>query len=116
MSPRHARHAPTALDESHAPATAVDPVCGMAVDTADALFADRDGARFYFCGPHCRDTFLAQPGSVTGSPVAASAADGGDDHEPAKSRARETGKAKDPVCGMVVDKATALRSDQGSRT
>ncbi len=38
-----------------------DPVCGMTVDPATALHADRDGKTLYFCGEKCKQTFLAQP-------------------------------------------------------
>ncbi len=40
-----------------------DPICGMAVDEATALTAERDGKKFYFCSEHCRQKFLgrAQP-------------------------------------------------------
>jgi uncharacterized protein len=36
---------------------AIDPTCGMAVDRAKALTADRGGDTFYFCSPTCRATF-----------------------------------------------------------
>jgi YHS domain-containing protein len=36
-----------------------DAICGMTVHEATALRAERDGATFYFCGEHCRKTFLA---------------------------------------------------------
>lgn len=43
-----------------APATAVDPVCGMTVlITDDALWAERDGVTAYFCSEHCRASFDA---------------------------------------------------------
>ena len=45
--------------------TTKDPVCGMTVDEASALHADRDGMTFYFCGEKCRQTFLATPRAVT---------------------------------------------------
>jgi xanthine dehydrogenase accessory factor len=46
-----------------APATAVDPVCGMTVEASDASpHLDRDGERFWFCGEGCLDAF----GSVAG--------------------------------------------------
>lgn len=35
-----------------------DPVCGMTVDSATALHAERDGKTFYFCSEHCRSKFL----------------------------------------------------------
>jgi len=31
-----------------------DPICGMTVDEATALRAERDGETFYFCSEHCR--------------------------------------------------------------
>ena len=40
---------------------AIDPICGMTVDEATALHAERDGKTFYFCGEHCREKFLSQP-------------------------------------------------------
>jgi Cu+-exporting ATPase len=38
-----------------------DPICGMTVDEATALHAERDGKTFYFCGDHCRQKFLSSP-------------------------------------------------------
>lgn len=38
-----------------------DPVCGMTVDAAVAVKAERDGKTFYFCGETCRKKFLAAP-------------------------------------------------------
>jgi Cu+-exporting ATPase len=37
-----------------------DPICGMTVDEATAIHAERDGETFYFCGEHCRKKFLSQ--------------------------------------------------------
>jgi Cu+-exporting ATPase len=39
---------------------ATDPICGMMVDEASALHAERDGQTFYFCCEGCRQKFLAQ--------------------------------------------------------
>jgi len=36
-----------------------DPICGMTVDEATALHAERDGQIFYFCSEHCRQKFLS---------------------------------------------------------
>ncbi len=37
----------------------VDPVCGMRIDTDDAVAtAERDGQTFYFCSLACRDAFV----------------------------------------------------------
>lgn len=43
-------------------ATARDPVCGMDVDIASARFqADFEDRTYYFCCPHCRAAFEADP-------------------------------------------------------
>jgi len=42
-----------------------DPMCGMTVDDASALRAERDGQTFYFCGEHCRQKFLSAPATTT---------------------------------------------------
>lgn len=38
-----------------------DPICGMTVDKATALHAERDGQTFYFCCEDCRQKFLSKP-------------------------------------------------------
>jgi Cu+-exporting ATPase len=38
-----------------------DPICGMTVDEATSLSAERDGQTFYFCCEHCRQKFFSQP-------------------------------------------------------
>jgi Cu+-exporting ATPase len=48
-------------------AMATDPICGMQVDEATALKADRDGKTYYFCCDHCRSKFLAS-GQAAGAP------------------------------------------------
>jgi len=37
---------------------AIDPICGMQVDEATAISAERDGTTYYFCCEHCRSRFL----------------------------------------------------------
>jgi YHS domain-containing protein len=34
-----------------------DPVCGMTVDEAIALGAERDGTKSYLCSEYCRKNF-----------------------------------------------------------
>lgn len=45
--------------------TALDPVCGMTVDTADAtargLVAEHAGVTYYFCGRGCQLDFAEDP-------------------------------------------------------
>ena len=38
-----------------------DPICGMAVDEATALHAEREGKTSYFCGDNCLQKFLSLP-------------------------------------------------------
>jgi YHS domain-containing protein len=37
-----------------------DPICGMTVDRGKALSTERDGKRYFFCGPGCRSKFEAK--------------------------------------------------------
>ena len=41
-----------------------DPICGMTVDPATAIRAERNGETFYFCGDQCRQKFVAMPAGV----------------------------------------------------
>lgn len=46
--------------------TARDPVCGMEVDIRSARHrAEWAGRTFYFCRPHCRQAFLANPAAYS---------------------------------------------------
>lgn len=41
---------------------AIDPICKMSVEIATAeLFSDFEGKRYYFCSPHCKQTFDSDP-------------------------------------------------------
>ena len=51
-----------AEEPAAAPATAVDPICGMTVEIAGARHtAEHAGRSFYFCCGGCRERFLAEP-------------------------------------------------------
>jgi len=43
---------------------AIDPICGMTVDEASGLRAERDGQTFFFCSSHCRQRFLSTSANV----------------------------------------------------
>jgi len=45
--------------------SSTDPICGMAVDAATAIHAERDGKTFYFCGESCLKKFKALPAGKT---------------------------------------------------
>lgn len=86
---------------------AIDPVCGMQVSEAQpAASLDHAGVMYYFCSERCLAQFRAHPeayGARAGTATGTSAA-------------LRSAKAKDPICGMLVDKATALTSVRGGRT
>src|SRR5215212_6853800 len=54
----------------------VDPICGMTVDPASAAgTSERDGVRYYFCAPGCKQKFDA---GVAGEVVAQTGCCGGE--------------------------------------
>jgi Cu+-exporting ATPase len=98
---------------------AIDPMCGMTVDPATALSAERGGETFYFCSEVCRRKFVAQHdlGTSPASAISQSLPDsfslpvvqlGG------PAVAAET--AIDPVCGMTVDPRTAITGERDGKT
>ncbi|MBI2379520.1 MAG: heavy metal translocating P-type ATPase [Gammaproteobacteria bacterium] len=108
--------------------TAIDPVCGMTVTpAADTASGEYQGRRYWFCSTRCRDKFMGAPAGYLGG-----AAGEACHHAPAPWAGRTaapapmtpmaaakpgTGeRAKDPICGMLVDKATALKTERGGRT
>ncbi len=52
---------PVAPTESGSPTEAVDPVCGMTVETTTPLTASHRGTTYYFCADGCRRKFLRAP-------------------------------------------------------
>jgi len=61
---------------------AKDPICGMTVDEAKALRAERDGQTFYFCSEHCREQFLREPAWHMRPEEEPSASGHGHEHKP----------------------------------
>src|SRR3990172_5494229 len=83
---------------------AIDPVCGMTVTEQEAAGrAVHNGTTYYFCSQPCLRKFEANPANFLGPAKIAM------ETKPSKEM------AKDPICGMVVDKATALKSERGGR-
>ncbi len=87
---------------------AIDPVCGMTVDekTAAGRFVYLDQS-YYFCSTRCLHEFEAGPEKFI---------QGGAQPHVHTAGPALAGKAKDPICGMVIDKAGALTSEQAGRT
>lgn len=102
---------------------AIDPVCGMSVDERDAAGRlSHQGKDYFFCSDSCLQKFRAAPDrfapAVT-APHVHSHAMAAASSAAAKEKAGEKtaqGKAKDPICGMLVDKATALKTERAGRT
>ncbi|MDT3706244.1 MAG: heavy metal translocating P-type ATPase [Thiobacillus sp.] len=99
---------------------ATDPVCGMTVDEKSAAgSASHAGQTYYFCSARCLSQFQANPAQFVGtSNPAASAhahAHGETMAVPAPPGKASKAMAKDPICGMLVDKATALKSERAGR-
>ena len=105
----------------------------MTVEAGPAVPQSRYRERtFYFCADHCRDKFMAAPEAYAGGQQApsgqfAEAAKHSASSHASMAMTREArvdalvataGKdlAKDPICGMMVNKATALRTERGGRT
>ncbi len=105
---------------------ATDPVCGMTVEEKKAAGTSvYRGTTYYFCSTGCLDKFKAGPAAYlqTESNVIPMKAAVGQSHVHAPGMAAPAPKArpakdmaKDPICGMVVEKATALRSERAGRT
>ena len=48
--------------------TVTDPVCGMAIEPANAASSvEHEGTRYYFCSTHCASTFEKDPAKYTGA-------------------------------------------------
>lgn len=56
---------------------AKDPICGMTVNEATALRAERDGQTYYFCSEHCREKFIGQARSAKVIPLTPAGPTGG---------------------------------------
>lgn len=107
--------------ESTAQQRVRDPVCGMVITAVGAATsAEVDRRCYWFCSQQCQQAFLANPAKYIAQastdnapksavvPPSATTA-----HAPATDGTKQL--AKDPVCGMMVDKATALSTERGNR-
>jgi Cu+-exporting ATPase len=92
---------------------AIDPICGMTVDSATAAGShDHRGQRYYFCGLSCLERFKADPERALQPQLVSSAKPTTRRSLPMMQPAPAvTGAtAIDPVCGMTVQPATAAGS------
>ncbi|MCC6545368.1 MAG: heavy metal translocating P-type ATPase [Nitrospirae bacterium] len=95
---------------------AKDPVCGMDVEPDSAVGKSTyQGETIYFCSLPCKERFDADPdASIRPHLTPLPKGEGAKRMMAAGPGATET--AKDPICGMVVDKQKSLRKELGGRT
>ena len=97
---------------------AIDPVCGMTVHEKEAAGSFlHAGTTYYFCSPGCQQKFQSNPNKFVSTGKTESDVTPAHDHGMAQPKAQVSAKemAKDPICGMVVDKATALKTERAGR-
>jgi Cu+-exporting ATPase len=85
-----------------------DPICGMKVDEATALHAERDGKIFFFCSEHCRQKFL-----VTASETPVARPPGKAIYTcPMHPEVQQDHPGDCPKCGMALEPMTAGSDDE----
>lgn len=86
----------------------VDAVCGMKISEAAAAGSIAyNGELYFFCSTGCLRLFQVDPGEVRSGI--------GESRAPQSRSEASAGQAKDPICGMLVSKQTALRTERGGR-
>jgi P-type Cu+ transporter len=102
--------------ESATPGTAIDPVCGMAVQIEGAKHrADHEGAQHYFCSSRCKDKFLSDPELyLSGAHLDAveDVPEGTIYTCPMHPEIRQPGPGSCPICGMALEPET-VSLDEG---
>ena len=90
----------------HAPTQAIDPICGMTVDTATAKhMTDYAGQTFYFCCARCKEKFIAEPDRyLHPEPQAAEPVPPGSIYTcPMHPEIEQEGPGHCPICGMALE-------------
>jgi Cu+-exporting ATPase len=93
--------------------SAIDPVCGMVVDPETAAGRSQyKGHTYYFCNPHCRQTFEAEPlryvpGSAVPAVPAAPAPAGAEFTCPMHPEVISARPGSCPKCGMALEPRSA---------
>jgi len=103
------------LGSQPADATAVDPVCGMKVDPATApASCVHAGQTYYFCNPHCKVKFVADPRRyLSGIPAPLAPAPPGTIYTcPMDPEVRQDHPGPCPKCGMALEPA-GITAEEG---
>jgi heavy metal translocating P-type ATPase len=84
--------------------TAIDPVCGMSVNSAKHTHI-HEGRTYYFCAARCREKFIADPAKyLQPAPAPAAAAPEGTIYTcPMHPEIRQVGPGSCPLCGMALE-------------
>ncbi|MFW2343297.1 heavy metal translocating P-type ATPase [Brevundimonas sp.] len=87
---------------------AIDPVCGMAVDSVAAIHrATHDATQHLFCSAGCREKFVADPDKYLGErPEPAPVIPGAIYTCPMHPQIRQEGPGSCPICGMALEPET----------
>lgn len=93
-------HTPLAADD-----TALDPVCGMTVNRADACHAaEYAGERYYFCSGRCQAKFETDPDAVLDGRTAREPMPSGTLYTcPMDPEIVREGPGDCPICGMALE-------------
>ena len=90
---------------------AIDPICGMTVDSATAAGShEHRGQRYYFCGLSCLERFKADPERALQPQLVSPAKPTTRRPLPMMQPAPAEAAVIDPVCGMTVQPSTAAGS------
>jgi len=98
-------HAGHAHHDHHAPATVLDPVCGMTVDPATSKHRfDHHGKTFHFCSAGCKTKFSADPKAyLEKKTVKPDVPEGTIYTCPMHPEIRKVGPGSCPICGMALE-------------
>ena len=108
-----AKHGSLPMVNAESRDPAIDPVCGMTVETTTAKHTlDHAGTRYYFCSRSCLGKFSANPsnyhrgGEKPGATAAAAPAPEAEFICPMHPEVRQRGPGSCPKCGMALEPET----------
>ncbi|HEY0157077.1 MAG TPA: heavy metal translocating P-type ATPase [Thermoanaerobaculia bacterium] len=96
------------------PTSVTDPVCGMTIDPAHAAGSSTlDGTTYYFCNPHCKMKFDADPAAYLGGskPAPVEAPPGAEWTCPMHPEIVQDKPGSCPICGMGLEPRTVTLED-----
>ncbi|GKS70074.1 Cu+-exporting ATPase [Nitrosomonas sp. PY1] len=94
-------------------AIAIDPVCGMSVDSHTAKHrAEHDEQSYYFCSAHCHDKFVAAPATYLSGKTSIDDSPSDAIYTcPMHPQVRQIGMGSCPICGMALEPAEVSLDD-----